>query len=210
MKFSREELEMNIEIARTMASNKRTRYFIKNEIQVPQNSIIVLCGTPGSGKSTLAQNICKKSKNTFRIDLDDFFNEATQKFYPNYHVLYEENLDVIAKEAYKNAFNTAKNLLSKKYTLVWEDMDILPTNRAEVLNELKGLYQQSILVVLKCNLELAITRSIMRGDTQNRTRLIPETYKCLQFQLNEISRFFIGFDKVYIVDGKDELRIKES
>ena len=209
MKYSIEELEMNIEMARTITPNKKTRYFIKNEIQVPHNSIIVLCGTSGSGKSTMAQNMCQKIKKTFIIDLDDFFNEATQKFYPNYHVLFEENLDVIAKEAYTNAFNTAKDLLSKKYTLVWEDMNIWPTNRADVLNELKALYQQSILIVLKCNLEMAITRSIMRGDNQHRTKLIPETYKCLQFQLNEITRFFIGFDKVYIVDEKDELRIKE-
>lgn len=209
MKYSIEELEMNIEMARTITPNKKTRYFIKNEIQVPHNSIIVLCGTSGSGKSTIAQNMCQKIKKTFIIDLDDFFNGATQKFYPNYHVLFEENLDVIAKEAYTNAFNTAKDLLSKNYTLVWEDMDIWPTDRANVLNELKGLYQQSILIVIRCDLEIAITRSIMRGDTQHRTKLIPETYKCLQFQLNEITRFFIGFDKVYIVDEKDELRIKE-
>lgn len=55
----------------------------------------------------------------------------------------------------------------------------------------------------------AIIRSIARGDTQNRTNLILSTYMYLQPQLYQPSKYFIGFDEVYIIDGTQEVTVKE-
>ena len=62
---------------------------------------------------------------------------------------------------------------------------------------------------MNCDKLQAIIRSIARGDTQNRTNLILSTDMYLQPQLYQPSKYFIGFDEVYIIDGTQEVTVKE-
>ena len=164
--------------------NKRSRYFYKSEIKIPKKSLVMMCGTPGSGKSTLARKICMQSNKKTHIDL-------------------------IAKEAYDKAYRKAEEALAQEESVLWDNLGIFPTERAEVLNGLRAKYDYSILLVVNCDKLQAIIRSINRGDTQNRTNLILDTYSYLQFQLKNPTKYFIGFDEVYIIDGTQEITVKE-
>ena len=108
-----------------------------------------------------------------------------------------------------NAYRTAKESLEKEKVVVWDDLEIYPTDRAEVLQGLKGKYAYAILIVVNCNQLKAICRSIKNGDTQTRTNLILDTYIYLQLQLQNPTKYFIGFDEVYIIDETAEITVKE-
>ena len=78
-----------------------------------------------------------------------------------------------------------------------------------MLTRLKDKYSSAILVILSFDKLQAVIRSINRGDTQNRTNLILGTDMYLQLQLYQPSKYFIGFDEVYIIDGTQEVKVKE-
>ena len=189
--------------------NKRSRYFYKSEIKIPKKSLVMMCGTPGSGKSTLARKICMQSNKKTHIDIDYLFDTTTRDLYPNAKYLTAENIDLIAKEAYDKAYRKAEEALAQEESVLWDNLGIFPTERAEVLNGLRAKYDYSILLVVNCDKLQAIIRSINRGDTQNRTNLILDTYSYLQFQLKNPTKYFIGFDEVYIIDGTQEITVKE-
>ena len=110
---------------------------------------------------------------------------------------------------FDKAYKSAKEAFLKERTVVWEDLGIFPTDRAEVLSGLNSSYAYAILVILNCDKLLAIFRSLSRGDTQIRTELIPDTYEYLQLQLQNPTKYFVGFDEVYIVDGTREVTVEE-
>ena len=78
-----------------------------------------------------------------------------------------------------------------------------------MLTKINDKYSSAILVILNCDKLQAVIRSISRGDTQNRTNLILNTHTYLQLQLYQPSKYFIGFDEVYIIDGTQEVTVKE-
>lgn len=208
MNISGKLLEEDLLKATTKLPNKRSRYFYKNEIKIPKKSLVMMCGTPGSGKSTLAQKICMQSS-AITIDIDYVFDSVTKELYPKAQYLSAEDIDLIAKEAFDKAFRNAEDALSKENTVIWDNLGIFPTERAEVLARLKDKYSSAILVILNCDKLQAIIRSISRGDTQNRTNLILNTHTYLQLQLQNPTKYFIGFDEVYIIDGAQGLTVKE-
>lgn len=204
------KLEENLIEAKGLnLSAKRSRYFYKNEIKIPKKSLVLLCGTPRAGKTTVAKKICKQLANATYIDIDYLFDSSAKELYPNEEYLTEEDIDCIAKEAYDKAYGSAKEGLEKENIVVWDDLEIFPTDRAEVLKGLKGKYAYAILVVVNCDKLKAIIRSIKHGDTQTRTNLILDTYTYLQLQLQNPTKYFIGFDEVYIIDGTQEVTVKE-
>ncbi len=209
MNIAEKKLEENLLLAKTglRLSNKTSRYF--SEIEIPKKSLVLLCGTPRSGKTTVAKKICKQLANSTYIDIDYWFDSAVKDLYPNEEYLTEEEIDCIAKKAYGNAYRTAKESLEKEKVVVWDDLEIYPTDRAEVLQGLKGKYAYAILIVVNCNQLKAICRSIKNGDTQTRTNLILDTYIYLQLQLQNPTKYFIGFDEVYIIDETAEITVKE-
>ena len=208
MNISVKTLEEDLLKATTKLPNKRSRYFYKSEIKIPKKSLVMMCGTPGSGKTTLAQKICMQSSAS-TIDIDCIFDSVTKELYPNAQYLSAEAIDLIAKEAFDKAYRNAEEALAKENTVIWDNLGIFPTERAEVLTSLKDKYSSAILVILNCDKLQAIIRSISRGDTQNRTNLILGTDMYLQLQLYQPSKYFIGFDEVYIIDGTQEVTVKE-
>ena len=100
-------------------------------------------------------------------------------------------------------------ILANGNTVIWDNLGIFPTERAEVLNGLRTKYDYAILIVVNCDKLQAILRSIRRGDSQNRTYLILNTHTYLQLQLQNPTKYFIGFDEVYIIDGTQEVTVKE-
>ena len=143
------------------------------------------------------------------IDIDYIFNSVTKELYPNAQYLSAEDIDFIGKDAYEKAYRNAEEVLAKGNTIIWDNLEIFPTDRAKVLTRLKDKYSSAILVILKCDRLQAVIRSINRGDTQNRTNIILGTDKYLQLQLYQPSKYFIGFDEVYIIDGTQEITVKE-
>ena len=200
MNISVKTLEEDLLKATTKLPNKRSRYFYKSEIKIPKKSLVMMCGMPGSGKSTLAQKICMQSS-AIHIDIDYIFNSVTKELYPNAQYLSAEDIDFIGKDAYEKAYRNAEEILAKGNTIIWDNLGIFPTDRAEVLNGLETKYDYAILIVVNCDKLQAIIRSISRGDTQNRTNLILNTHTYLQLQLQNPTKYFIGFDEVYIIDG---------
>lgn len=209
MNISCKLLEEDLLKATTKLPNKRSRYFYKNEIKIPKKSLVMMCGTPGSGKTTIARKICSQLKDSIHVDIDYLFDCATKTLYPKAQYLSAEDIDLIAKEAFDKAFRNAEDALSKENTVIWDNLGIFPTERAEVLARLKDKYSSAILVILNCDKLQAIIRSISRGDTQNRTNLILNTHTYLQLQLQNPTKYFIGFDEVYIIDGAQGLTVKE-
>ena len=128
--------------------NKRSRYFYKSEIKIPKKSLVMMCGTPGSGKSTLARKICMQSNKKTHIDIDYLFDTTTKDLYPNAKYLTAENIDLIAKEAYDKAYRKAEEALAQEESVLWDNLGIFPTERAEVLNGLRAKYDYSILLVV--------------------------------------------------------------
>ena len=191
-------LEEDLLKATAKLLNKRSRYFYKNEIKIPKKSLVMMCGTPGAGKTTIARKICSQLKDSIHVDIDYLFDCATKTLYPNAQSLSVEDIDLIAKE-----------ILANGNTVIWDNLGIFPTERAEVLTRLKDKYYSAILVIMNCDKMQAIIRSIARGDTQNRTNLILSTDMYLQPQLYQPSKYFIGFDEVYIIDGTQEVTVKE-
>lgn len=208
MNISVKTLEEDLLKATTKLPNKRSRYFYKSEIKIPKKSFVMMCGTPGSGKTTLAQKICMQSSSS-TIDIDCIFDSVTKELYPNAQYLSAEDIDLIAKEAFDKAYRNAEEALAKENTVIWDNLGIFPTERAEVLTSLKDKYSSAILVILNCDQLQTILRSISRGDTQNRTNLILNTHTYLQLQLQNPTKYFIGFDEVYIIDGTQEVVVKE-
>ena len=178
MNISDKTLEEDWLKARTKLPNKRSRYFYKSEIKIPKKSLVIMCGTPGSGKSTLAQKICMQSS-AIHIDIDYIFNSLTKELYPNAQYLSAEDIDFIGKDAYDIAYRNAEEVLAKGNTIIWDNLERFPTDRAKVLTRLKDKYSFAILVILKCDKLQDVIRSINRGDTQNRTNLILGTDKYL-------------------------------
>ena len=210
MQTAKKKLEENLIEAKKMGlPDKCGRYFYKNEIKIPNNSFVLVCGTPGSGKSTVAQKICMKIKNISYVNIDYLFDASAKELYPKKDFLTEEEIDCIARNAFDKAYKSAKEAFLKERTVVWEDLGIFPTDRAEVLSGLNSSYAYAILVILNCDKLLAIFRSLSRGDTQIRTELIPDTYEYLQLQLQNPTKYFVGFDEVYIVDGTREVTVEE-
>lgn len=209
MNIAEKKLEENLLLAKTglRLSNKTSRYF--SEIEIPKKSLVLLCGTPGAGKTTIARKICSQLKDSIHVDIDYLFDCATKTLYPNAQSLSVEDIDLIAKEAYDKAYRNAEEILANGNTVIWDNLGIFPTERAEVLTRLKDKYYSAILVIMNCDKMQAIIRSIARGDTQNRTNLILSTYMYLQPQLYQPSKYFIGFDEVYIIDGTQEVTVKE-
>ena len=111
--------------------------------------------------------------------------------------------------AYDKAYRNAEEILANGNTVIWDNLGIFPTERAEVLNGLRTKYDYAILIVVNCDKLQAILRSIRRGDSQNRTYLILNTHTYLQLQLQNPTKYFIGFDEVYIIDGTQEVTVKE-
>lgn len=208
MKMSDKTLEEDLLKATAKLPNKRSRYFYKNEIKIPKKSLVMMCGMPGSGKSTLAQKICMQSS-AITIDIDYIFDSVTKELYPNAQYLSAEDIDLIAEEAFDKAYRNAEETLAMENTVIWDNLGIFPTERAEVLTSLKDKYSSAILVILNFDKLQAIIRSINRGDTQNRTNLILNTHTYLQLQLQNPTKYFIGFDEVYIIDGTQEVTVKE-
>lgn len=208
MNISDKLLEEDLLKATTKLPNKHSRYFYKSEIKIPKKSLVMMCGTPGSGKTTLAQKICMQSS-AIHIDIDCIFDRVTKELYPNAQYLSAEDIDFIGKDAYDKAYRNAEEILAKGNTIIWDNLGIFPTDRAEVLTKLKDKYSSAILVILNCDKLQAVIRSISRGDTQNRTNLILNTHTYLQLQLYQPSKYFIGFDEVYIIDGTQEVTVKE-
>lgn len=205
-----EKLEENLLEAKGMRlPQKHSRYFCKNEIKLPKKSLVIMCGTPGSGKTTLAQQICTQSNKAIHIDIDYIFDTTTQKLYPKAIYLTETDIDKIAEESFEKAYQKAEKALAEDNTIIWDNLGIFPTDRAEVLNKLKDKYTFAILVVVNCDKTEAVLRSIKRGDTQNRTDLIINTDMYLQLQLQNLTKYFIGFDEVYFIDGTQEVTVKE-
>lgn len=209
MNISDKTLEEDWLKATAKIPNKCSRYFYKSEIKIPKKSLVMMCGTPGSGKTTLARQICTQLNKAIHIDIDYIFDTTTKELYPNAMYLTETDIDTIAKEAYEKVYQKAEKALAEDNAIIWDDLGIFPTGRAEVLNELKEKYTFAILVVVNCDETQAIIRSINRGDTQNRTNLIIGTNKYLQLQLYQLTKYFIGFDEVYIIDGAKEVTVKE-
>lgn len=209
MNITEKKLEKNLKQAKSMILHKKqSRYFCKSEIKIPQKSFVLLCGTPGSGKTTVARKICEQFKDSVHIDIDYLFDCSTKELYPNKELLTGEDIDCIAENAFDKAYSSAKDSLEKRSVVVWDDLEIFPTDRVEVLNELDE-YAYVILVVINCDSLKAIFRSINRGDTQTRTNLILDTHKYLQLQLQNPSKYFIGFNEVYIIDDAEKVTIKE-
>ena len=202
-------LEEDLLKATAKLLNKRSRYFYKNEIKIPKKSLVMMCGTPGAGKTTIARKICSQLKDSIHVDIDYLFDCATKTLYPNAQSLSVEDIDLIGKEAYDKAYRNAEEILANGNTVIWDNLGIFPTERAEVLTRLKDKYYSAILVIMNCDKMQAIIRSIARGDTQNRTNLILSTDMYLQPQLYQPSKYFIGFDEVYIIDGTQEVTVKE-
>ena len=148
-------------------------------------------------------------KDSIHVDIDYLFDCATKTLYPNAQSLSVEDIDLIAKEAYDKAYRNAEEILANGNTVIWDNLGIFPTERAEVLTRLKDKYYSSILVIMNCDKMQAIIRSIRRGDSQNRTYLILNTHTYLQLQLQNPTKYFIGFDEVYIIDGTQEVTVKE-
>uniref|UniRef100_UPI003FED9386 AAA family ATPase n=1 Tax=Candidatus Merdicola sp. TaxID=3085652 RepID=UPI003FED9386 len=202
-------LEEDLLKATAKLLNKRSRYFYKNEIKIPKKSLVMMCGTPGAGKTTIARKICSQLKDSIHVDIDYLFDCATKTLYPNAQSLSVEDIDLIAKEAYDKAYRNAEEILANGNTVIWDNLGIFPTERAEVLNGLRTKYDYAILIVVNCDKLQAILRSIRRGDSQNRTYLILNTHTYLQLQLQNPTKYFIGFDEVYIIDGTQEVTVKE-
>ena len=209
MNISCKLLEEDLLKATTKLPNKRSRYFYKSEIKIPKKSLVMMCGTPGAGKTTIARKICSQLKDSIHVDIDYLFDCATKTLYPNAQYLSAEDIDFIGKDAYEKAYRNAEEVLAKGNTIIWDNLEIFPTDRAKVLTRLKDKYSSAILVILKCDRLQAVIRSINRGDTQNRTNIILGTDKYLQLQLYQPSKYFIGFDEVYIIDGTQEITVKE-
>lgn len=209
MNISCKLLEEDLLKATTKLPNKRSRYFYKNEIKIPKKSLVMMCGTPGAGKTTIARKICSQLKDSIHVDIDYLFDCATKTLYPNAQYLSAEDIDFIGKEAFDKAYRNAEDALSKEKNVIWDNLGIFPTERAEVLNGLRTKYDYAILIVVNCDKLQAILRSIRRGDSQNRTYLILNTHTYLQLQLQNPTKYFIGFDEVYIIDGTQEVTVKE-
>lgn len=210
MNTAEKKLEENLLAAKNMnLPNKRSRYFYKSELKIPKQSLVLLCGIPGAGKTTLAQEICTQSNKISHIDIDYMFDCTTKELYPNAVYLTEENIDCIAKEAFDKAYRNVEKALAKENAVVWDDLGIFPTDRADVLNALKNKYTNAILIVVTCNKLKAICRSISRGDTQTRTNLILDTDIYLQLQLQQPTKYFRGFNEVYIIDETQKITVKE-
>ena len=209
MNISCKLLEEDLLKATTKLPNKRSRYFYKNEIKIPKKSLVMMCGTPGAGKTTIARKICSQLKDSIHVDIDYLFDCTTKTLYPNAQYLSAEDIDFIGKEAFDKAYRNAEDALSKEKNVIWDNLGIFPTERAEVLTRLKDKYYSAILIIMNCDKLQAIIRSIARGDTQNRTNLILNTHTYLQLQLQNPTKYFIGFDEVYIIDGTQEVTVKE-
>lgn len=194
-----EILTENLEQA-TKLPNKRTRYFIKDELKIPKKSLVVLCGTPAAGKSTVAYVICKEIMNSEHIDIDKIFEEEAVKLAKeDFLTIEEENL--AGKSTFEKALKKAETVLKSDGTAVWDDLCIFPKDREKILLGLEGKYEHSTLIVLEGEMAEIILRSIKRGDSQVRTKLIQDTYGYLQLQLQRVTKYFTGFDDVYIVKG---------
>ena len=154
-------LEEDLLKATAKLLNKRSRYFYKNEIKIPKKSLVMMCGTPGAGKTTIARKICSQLKDSIHVDIDYLFDCATKTLYPNAQSLSVEDIDLIAKEAYDKAYRNAEEILANGNTVIWDNLGIFPTERAEVLNGLRTKYDYAILIVVNCDKLQAILRSII-------------------------------------------------
>lgn len=207
---AKKKLEENILVAKDIyLENKSCRYFYKNEIKIPKKSLVLLCGTPGSGKTTVARKMCRQLNNSSHINIDYWFDCSTKELFPNAEYVTTEEINSIAKDAFDKAYRSAEEALEKENIVVWDDLEIFPTDRAEVLNRLKDKYAYVILVVVNCDKEKAIMRLINRGNTYNRIKLVQDTHMYLQLQIQKPSKYFIGFDEVYIIDEAEEITVKE-
>lgn len=198
-----EILTENLEQA-TKLPQKRTRYFIKNEIKIPNKSLVVLCGTPAAGKSTMANIICKEFMNSAHIEADKIFEEEALKLIED-EVLTIEQEDLAEKRSFEKALKQAEVVLNSNGIVVWDDLAIFPKDREKILLGLEGKYDHSILIILEVEMVETVLRSIRRGDSQIRTKIIQDTYEYLQLQLQRVTKYFTGFDDVYIV--KDNISI---
>ena len=208
--MSRQEQLLQEDLSKvTNLPNKRTQYFLGNEIEIPKSTLVMLCGTPGAGKTTLANRIHRKIQNSILISMDELFEEGYKELFNSSKILTQEDGNKIIRWGLENGSKEASEVLQNEGIVIWDDLTIFPTDRQKILNALEGRYQNSILIVIDLNIITALSRSIDRGDTAIRTFLIPDTYKCLQLQLQEAEKYFVGVDRVYIIDGTREIKIKE-
>lgn len=184
----------------TKLPQKRTRYFIKNELKIPKKSLVVLCGTPAAGKSTVANVICEELMNSVHIEIDEICEEEVLKLITD-NFLTEEQENLAEKKSFERALKKAETVLKSYGIAVWDDLCIFPKDREKILFGLEGKYDHSILIVLERDITETIFRSIIRGDSQIKTKLIQETHECLQMQLQRVTKYFTGFDDVYILKG---------
>ena len=103
----------------TKLPQKRTRYFIKNELKIPKKSLVVLCGTPAAGKSTVANVICEELMNSVHIEIDEICEEEVLKLITD-NFLTEEQENLAEKKSFERALKKAETVLESYGIAVWD------------------------------------------------------------------------------------------
>lgn len=163
-----------------------------------------LIGLPGVGKSTITEKILEEEKNAVYLSTDYFLEEIAKEK----GITYSQAWKNFGKDAEKKFSALLKSSINKGSVLVWDQTNVVKSARIKKLRNLK----ERGYIVIGLNFEISEEewkKRINKREAEGGKK-IPKFVLDSMTKSYERADYNEGFDEIFLINEKSELKLLEN